>query len=146
GPRSDDRPLGVLKPKIQEELNRLSPDLLVSVLDRALRDQRTRVVLGAVKTLGDLGDVRTIRPGPQGEPPLVRALAYGDRRVQMAAVDSLLRIPGVTSTQVATRIVEILKEMLMPEATANARPRILVALADEDLRNEVGRTVQAIGA
>ncbi|MBI1914550.1 MAG: hypothetical protein HYS12_07405 [Planctomycetes bacterium] len=146
GPRSDDRPLGVLKPNIQELLTRISPDLLGGVLDRALRDGRTRVVLGAVKALGDLADVRAIRPGPQGEPPLVRALAYGDRRVQMAAVDSLLRIPGVTSTQAAARIVQILKEMLITESAANDRPRILVGLADEDLRNEVGRTVRAIGA
>ncbi|HKB39163.1 MAG TPA: hypothetical protein VKD72_22175, partial [Gemmataceae bacterium] len=145
GPPSNDRPLGVLKPSVQELLTRISPDLLTTVLDRAMRDERTRVVLGAVKALGDLADVRAIQPGQQGESPLVRALHYGDRRVQMAVVDSLLRIPGVTSTQVAARIVQILREALLVEAAASERPRVLVALSDENFRNEVARTAQAIG-
>src|SRR5262249_59903725 len=126
-------------------LTRISPDLLTTVLDRALRDERTRVVLGAVKALGDLADVRAIQPGQQGESPLVRALHYGDRRVQMAVVDSLLRIPGVTSTQVAPRIVQILREALVVEAAARERPRVLVALFDESFRHAAARTAHAQG-
>ena len=140
-----DKPLGALKPSIQELLTTLNPDLVVAVLERALRDERTLVVLGAVQALGRLADVRALRPSAHGEPALVRALHYGDRRVQMAAVDSLLRIPGVASAQANARIVDILRSVLMPEAAASARVRILVALADETARNDVAEAVKANG-
>lgn len=136
-------PLGSLKPSVQELLTTLNPDLVVAVLDRALRDERTLVVLGAVQALGRLADVRALHPSSSGEPPLVRALYYGDRRVQMATVDSLLRIPGVASAQANARIVDILRSILMPEAAASNQPRILVALGDEHARNGVVEAVKA---
>jgi CheY-like chemotaxis protein len=139
------KPLGTLKPSVQELLTTLNPDLVVAVLDRALRDERALVVLGAVEALGRLADVRSIRPSTSGEPALVRALHYGDRRVQMAAVDSLLHIPGVASAQANARIVDILRSVLMPEAAASTRPRVMVALADEHARNEMAEAVKAAG-
>src|SRR5262249_1843682 len=132
--------------KVEELLATLNPDLIGVVLDRALRDQRTPVVLAAVKALGNLADVNSLRPGPQGEPPLVRALAYGDRRGQLAAVDSILRIPGPASTQIAARIVDILKGALLPEAAASTRPRVVVALADRSFRNDVSDALKTAGA
>lgn len=145
-PGTPERPLGALKPSLVELLSTINPDLIVAVLERALRDERTLVVLGAVRALGNLRDVRALQPVARGEPALVRALHYGDRRVQMAAVDSLLRIPGAASTQATARIVEILKNALIPQAVASGRPRILVALAEEGLRNDVSAAIKANGS
>ena len=47
------------------------------------------------------------RPGNHGEPALVRALDYPNRRVQMAAADALMRIPGQPGPEIAGRIVEV---------------------------------------
>jgi CheY-like chemotaxis protein len=144
-PGTAEKPLGALKPTLVELLSTINPDLIVAVLERALRDERTPVILATVRALGNLADVRALQGVARGEPALVRALHYGDRRVQMAAVESILRIPGAASTQVTARIVEILKNALIPDAAASDRPRILVALADEGLRNDVSEAIKATG-
>jgi CheY-like chemotaxis protein len=144
-PGTAEKPLGALKPSLVELLSTINPDLIVAVLERALRHERTPVILAAVRALGSLADVRALQAVARGEPALVRALHYGDRRVQMAAVESILSIPGAASTQATARIVEILKNALVPDAAASDRPRILVALADEGLRNDVGEAVKASG-
>ena len=52
-------------------------DLLNSVLETGLRDERTLVILAAIQALGKIGDARALIPQTQGEPALVRALHYG---------------------------------------------------------------------
>jgi hypothetical protein len=75
-------------PAVKDLLSTVNPDLITAVLERALDDHRAEVILPAVKALGDVDDVRAGRPGSRGEPALVRALNYPDRRVQMAAADA----------------------------------------------------------
>src|SRR5260370_30828547 len=99
------KPLAVTAPKVNDLLTGVNPDLLTAILDRALTDERTPVVLGVVRALRDLAEARANKPTGHGEPPLVRALYYPDRRVQMAAVESLLHIPGAPSAQAPRRIV-----------------------------------------
>ena len=87
-------PPGKETPAVRDLLSTVNPELITSVLERALDDRRPAVILPAVRALGDMDDVRAGRPGDHGESALVRALNYPDRRVQMAAADALLRIPG----------------------------------------------------
>jgi DNA-binding response OmpR family regulator len=142
---SADRPLGTLRPTVEDLVLKMNPSLLVATLDQALKDGRTPVVLATVQAIGKLADVQALRPMTQGEPALVRALAYGDWRVQLAAADALLRIPGSVSGQAASRVVNILKGALAPVATAGTRPRVLLALTNESYSRDAERAVSEAG-
>src|SRR5262249_27073073 len=84
-----DKPLSTAAPKVRALLATVDPELRVAVLDRALQENHLPVILGSVQALGDLGEVRATRASGTEVPPLVRALSYGDRRVQFAAADAL---------------------------------------------------------
>lgn len=140
-----DKPLPA---ETRELLNSLSPDLLIAVLNRALVDRRMPVILGAVHALGDLGAVQAVRPGSRGSPVLVRALNYPDRRVQMAAADALLRIPGPASTVVGARIVEVLRRALNAEPDAGPEaeaPRAIVGDFNAERGRQIARAMRQAG-
>src|SRR5205823_1819854 len=110
-------------------------DLLVDVLERALREHRTGVALATAQALGARAEVRAKRPLRKAEPALVRALYYPDRRVQMAAAEALLRIPGPPAPKTGPRIVDIFARALAAGTTAGAEGRkVLVAIRDDDWR------------
>src|SRR5262249_37403519 len=58
----------------------------------------------------------------QGQPVLVRALTFPDRRVQYAAADSLLRIGAAPPPQASGRIVEVLRRAV----SFDPLPRVLI--------------------
>src|SRR5207237_6850067 len=87
------QPLAKVSPPVHELVTTSSPEVIVAVLDRALKEERTTVVLGCVRALGERVEVQASKPTGAGEPALVRALNYGDKRVRMAAAESLLRMP-----------------------------------------------------
>jgi CheY-like chemotaxis protein len=120
-----DQSLAIKAPAVEELLTSVNPDLVNSVLDKALREHRLGVILGSVRALGSLADVGAVRQTGQEAPPLVRALYYPDPRVQLAAADSLLRIPAPAPGANA-RIVEVLRRALA------ADPAIHVLLGDND--------------
>jgi hypothetical protein len=138
-------PLSRTAPAVAELLARAQPELVIEVLDRALKEKRTGVVLAAVQSLGARGEVRAKRPTGAGDPPLVRALYYPDPRVQLAAVQGLLRIPGAPAPRTSARIVEILARALTPLLAVNPGRKVLVAVADEDWRAQVSRAVTEAG-
>ena len=118
------QPLEKGAPAAGELLKTINADLLSAVLDRALAEHRLAVILGAVRALGELGDARVLRPPSGAAPALVRALRYPDRRVQIAAVDAVLHIPGKEALTHGARIVEILGRTLAADATPrNCRRR-----------------------
>jgi CheY-like chemotaxis protein len=123
-PLGNDQPLTKGAPAISELLATVNPELITAVLERALKEHRTGVILGAVRALGALADVRALRPSATEEPALLKALKYPDRRVQLVAADALLRIPGTPSAPAKTRIVEVLRR------TAAAAPVSKVLIAD----------------
>jgi hypothetical protein len=129
-----------LPPETRELLNALSPDLLVAVLNRGLADHRVPAIVGAARALGDLGAVQAARAGGRGSPVLVRALNYPDRRVQMAAADALLSMPGQVSTVVGARIVEVLRRAVAAEPDAGPEPSAARALVG-DFNGERGRQI-----
>ncbi|HZT80077.1 MAG TPA: response regulator [Gemmataceae bacterium] len=140
-PAGNDSPLGRGPTSATELLTKINPDLAVAVLERALTDQRVGVILGTAKALGDLGEVRANRPSGRGEPALVRALNYPDRRVQFVAADALLRIPGPPSHSATHRVVDVLRR----QAASDPAARVLVADADRDRANLVAGGLKKAG-
>ncbi len=138
-------PLAQAAPQVHRLVATSSPDLINRVLDRSLTDRRTTVAIGAIRALGQLSDVRASRPTAAGAASLVRALNYPDRRVQFAAAEALLNIPGEASAQQSSRIVDILRRSLAAEPASKGVPRILVAFFQKDLANKVVDTVRSSG-
>jgi CheY-like chemotaxis protein len=136
-----DQPLEKGSPTIKELLRSVNPELLMAVLERALTDKRIPVILGSVRTLGELAEVRATRLKVSQAPALVKALNFPDRRVQMAAADAILRIPGPPPPQSSGRVVEILRRAVAGEQA----PRALVADANLERGNAVGNAVKQAG-
>jgi CheY-like chemotaxis protein len=136
-----DQPLSEGAPAVKELLASANPELVTAVLDRALAEHRLPVILGAVRALGDQAEVRAARPTRQGAPALVQALNYPDRRVQMAAAEALLRIPGPPAPQAASRVVEVLRRAV----AADALPRVLVADFSADRAQAIAAAVKQAG-
>jgi CheY-like chemotaxis protein len=125
-----------------KELARIvNPELDVAVLERALADRRLTVILGTIRALGDLGEVRAVRGAEPREPALERALFYPDRRVQLAAAEALLRIPATGPQRHAARLVEILRRPLF----VGALPKVLVIDANKARANDTGAALGGAG-
>jgi CheY-like chemotaxis protein len=134
------QPLEKGAPAAQELLKTINPDLVNAALDRALAEHRLAVIVGAVRALGDLGDARSLRPLSGRTAALVRALYYPDRRVQLAAADAILRIPGKEALAHGARIVDNLSRMLAADV-----PRAIVADANRDRAFELAHVIQPLG-
>jgi hypothetical protein len=132
-------------PQVHALLASASPELVDAVLERALDERRTPVVLNAVRTLGGLADPRANRPSAKGEPVLVRALYYPDRRVQMAAVEAILHGPESLNQYAAGRIVDVLRRALASEAVTRDVPKVLVGYPSPEYAGRVAGAVRAAG-
>jgi hypothetical protein len=132
-------------PAVHALLATVHPDLVMAVLDRALREHRLPVILGAVRDLGERDEVRAYRPVGRSQPPLVQALNYPDRRVQMAAVDALMRIPGSAASLATARVVEVLRRAVAAEPAVREPAKVLVGWFNEDVRNGVAAAVADAG-
>jgi len=75
----------------------------------------------------------------------VRALDYPDRRVQFAAAEALLSIPGAAATQQTTRIVEVLRRTAPAEPAGKGVQRVLVAHFMPDLASKIADAVRQAG-
>ena len=144
-----DTPLSRAKSDQAAKVNRLlttvNPDLVADVLDHAISEKRLNVVLAAVRALGDLADVRATRPTVHGRPALVRALEYPERRVQMAAAESLLRIPGGPVSGTPVRILEILRGAIASQAQPQPGAKVLIGYFNDSLAKAVAHAVQIGG-
>jgi hypothetical protein len=138
-------PLARSAPEVADLVAKASTDLLIDVLERALNEKRTPVVLAITRALGDRAEMRAKRPTGRGDPALVRALYYGDPRVRLAAVESLLLIPGKPAPKTSARIVDILASMLTPATSAIPGAKAIVAIYEEDWQSKVRATVREAG-
>jgi len=140
-------------PKVHDLLGTVGASLVNAVLERALREHRIAVIVGAVRDLGERKEIRALRPLVRGQPPLVQALYYPDRRVEMAAAEALLQIPDSAASLATTRVVEILRRAVaaIPPSGAEKdqaegqRPKVMVGYFNEDIRNRVAAAVAAAG-
>lgn len=141
-----DKPLAQGAPEVKQLLNSANSDLLLALLDKSLGEQRVPAILGTVRALGERAETAAVKSAGRGTPALIRALYYPDRRVQMAAADATLRIPGSPTSLVSTRIVEILGRALAGEPEANAaRPKVLVAFANPDDAHTISHVADKAG-
>ncbi len=140
-----DRTLERAAPRVHDLLGTVQSALVNSVLERALEEHRVSVILGAVRDLGERKEIRALRPLGQIQPPLVRALYYPDRRVQMAAAEALLQIPDSAASLATTRVVEVLRRAVAAEPEARQRPKVLIGYFNEDLRNRIATLVATAG-
>lgn len=132
-------------PPVHDLLGTVNAALVNAVLERALAEHRLPVILGAVRDLGERAEVRGIRPLSQRQPPLVRALYYPDRRVQMAAAEALLRIPGSAASLETGRVVEVLRRAVAGEPVARELAKVLIGYFNDDIRNGVADAVNTAG-
>lgn len=140
-----DQPLAKSAPDVYALLSTVNPDLVNTVLERALADRRIPVILGAVRALGDLADARSGLPTNRGEPALVRALLYPDRRVQLAAADTLLRLPVRPSSISTSRVVEVLRRAVAADPGTGAPPKVLAVHFSQDVLREMSDALQKAG-
>ena len=140
-----DQTLERAAPKVHDLLGTVQPALVNTVLERALAEHRVSVILGAVRDLGERKEVRALRPLFRGQPPLVRALYYPDRRVEMAAAEAILQIPDSATIVPTTRVVEVLRRALAADPEVRQRPKVLIGYFSEDMRNRVAAAVTAAG-
>jgi CheY-like chemotaxis protein len=138
-----DRPLAKADPNVQAVVASINPDVLVSVLEQALDEKRVALILAATRLLGDLAEVRAVRPSERAQPALTRALLFADRRVQMAAAESLLRVPGDRAPLTGARIVEVFRRALA--ADAGATPKVLIGFANAEFANQVAEAAKQAG-
>jgi CheY-like chemotaxis protein len=137
---------GIGRPGARELLRSASPELVMTVLDRALVDRQVAVILAAAAALGDQAEVRAVRPTRgAGLPVLVRALDYPDRRVQMVAADAILRIPGQAAPPAGSRVIEILRGALAVDTSSKSKGKILIAFGNAGLAAQVGAAVRKAG-
>jgi CheY-like chemotaxis protein len=140
-----DQTLERAAPQVHNLLGTVQSALVNAVLERALEEHRVAVILGTVRDLGERKEVRALRPLVRGQLPLVRALYYPDRRVQMAAVEALLQIPDSAASLATTRVVEVLRRAVAAEPEARQKPKVLIGYFNEDIRNRVAAAVAAAG-
>lgn len=132
-------------PEVTQLLAKASPELIIELLERALKEKRKPEILATINALGDRAEVRARKAGAEADSALVRALYYPDPQVQMAAVINLIVIPGKPAPKTALRIVEILARQLTPLSSSRAGPKVLVAVGDSDWRMKVSNATEKAG-
>ncbi|MBO0698027.1 MAG: hypothetical protein J2P46_06520 [Zavarzinella sp.] len=132
-------------------------DLLSDLLEESLRNKKTAVALAVVRVLGERTEPKASRPsGKAGEKVnpgrdvrpalLVKALDYPDPRVQFAAADALLRIPGPANHGRNADIVRILAAALGGEPPAEgAKQKVLIGDPDDIRADGVARLLRRVG-
>jgi CheY-like chemotaxis protein len=151
-----DKPLVRSNPALYQIVASAPYELLAEVLDRALRENRTPVALGALQVLADRAVPEAARPLKRAEDGkavvvrpalLVRALNYPDRRVQLAAADALLRIPGPPIHGANQRVVEVLRDALVEEPASGEpeKPRALLGDPNPLHADALARLLRRVG-
>jgi len=138
-------PLIRSNPALHQLLSVVNPDLLIRVMERALAEKNTPVVLAITRALGDIAEVKAIMPRGSRVPVLVAALNYGDRRVELEAAFSMLRIPGSQKANASAQVVEVLGRALRMEPVSMGKARVLVAVNNLDWRHQVVAAVRNAG-
>jgi CheY-like chemotaxis protein len=143
-------------PELHAALATAPFDLLSDLLEEAIRNKKTAVVLAVVRVLGERTEAKAARPsgkpgpkagGDQGVRPalMVKALDYPDPRVQFAAADALLRVPGPHTHGRNTQIVKILAETLAAAPPEGAKQKVLLGDPDSVRAEAVASVLHRVG-
>jgi hypothetical protein len=135
-------------PEVHDLLATVYAGALIQTLDRALAEKRTNVALGVTRALGERAEVQAARSERTRPGALVRALDYPDRRVQLAAADALLRLPGPPVHNAGARVVEVLRRALAADSETSlpvAPQRVLVAAFNPAQGRQMADAVRAAG-
>jgi hypothetical protein len=141
-------PLAQIAPDVHDLLATVYSGALISTLDRALADKRTAVALGVTRALGERAEVQAARSERSRPGVLVRALDFPDRRVQLAAADALLRLPGPPVHTATAKVVEVLRRAVAADSETSlpAAPlRVLVAAFQPQLAEQMANAVRSAG-
>lgn len=139
--------LANIAPEVHDFLATANATSLIAALDQALIEQRTPVVLGLTRVLGDRAELRAAQSTKNRPSALQRALEYPDRRVQMAAAEALVRLPNGAGQQHQTKITEVLRRSLAAETELNAPSgrRAIIGAFDPVFGRAIGDVFKAAG-
>jgi CheY-like chemotaxis protein len=143
-----EQPLAQIAPDVHDLLATVYAGALINTLDRAVAEKRTAVALGITRVLGERSEIQAARSERNRPGVLVRALDYPDRRVQLAAADALLRLPGPPVHQAMARVVEVLRRAVAADSETSlpAAPlRVLVANFVPQRAAQMADAVRAAG-
>jgi len=115
--------------------------VLQPVLARALADQDTQLARKAIAALSESAGGATLWEGVGADKPLVRALLYPDRRVQIDAALALARANPREYFEGADRVMPILGAAAADAATINA----LVLAPNEENRQDLQSLAASLG-
>ncbi|MSR30653.1 MAG: hypothetical protein EXR99_04025 [Gemmataceae bacterium] len=138
-------PIRMTNPALYLLLTTVQPDLLLAVMDRALQEKKTAVVLALTRTLGETKETRAARPRLKKVPALVEALNYGDRRVEFAAAYALVQIPNSRTANASAEVVEVLSRALRSEPMEKDRVRVLLGIVDQVWGQRVATAMRSAG-
>lgn len=143
--------LATTAPDLHAALATAPFDLLATLLEDALREKKTAVVLAVTRVIGDRTETQaaraTTRPSAKDMRPslLVKALDYPDARVQFAAADALLRTPGTPTHGRAAQIVKILAGAVAAEPAAGDKQKALLVDPDRLRAESVAALLRRVG-
>lgn len=103
----------------------LGPDAVSKALGEALNLRQTNAALAALQILAKIGTVQQVRTVGGKQPVLQRALNHSSRRVQFAAVQTILTLDPATRYPGADRIVSILGRALTQAESSQPRGLVL---------------------
>ncbi|MEZ6142048.1 MAG: hypothetical protein R3B84_15895 [Zavarzinella sp.] len=143
-------PLADAAPQLQAILSGASFAFLQDFMHSAIRDKRTAVVLSLVRTLGDRAEIKAAQPearaGSEFRPALlVQAMDYPDPRVQFAATEALLKMPGSPVHLNTDRVVKVLSETLLAGIRGAGTPQALLGDPDPVRAQAIVNSLRQIG-
>jgi hypothetical protein len=142
-----DADLAKAEPAVHALLAESGSAALIAALDQALAEGNANVALGMTRVLAERDDVRAAQPDRNRPGVLQRALDFPDRRVQFAAAEALVRLPGPAVQTSQVKVVETLRRALASESEVAlpAKSRAVVGHFDIQRGQELERTLQAAG-
>ncbi len=119
----------------------LGVDAIADVLEYALAHDKTAAATGAIEVLRDIGDSQLLRSSSGRPSALALCLKHPDRRVQFAAVETIMKLDPVEPFAGASYLTEALGYFA---STVGSR-RVLVAHPRTDLAQTLVGMLQDIG-
>jgi CheY-like chemotaxis protein len=151
------RSLAKVAPDLYAALATAPFAMLSDLLDESMRDKKTPVVLAVVRILGERTEGKASRPvGKPGEKAatperdlrpglLIKALDYPDPRVQFAAADAILKVPGTAAHGRNAQIVKILAATVAGNPDDGAKQKAIIGDPDPVRADGLAALLQRVG-